>query len=145
VLVTPVSVPVAPPVTPVSVLVALAVTVLSVLVALPVTVLSVLVALPVRLVTPSTATPVTVFVTPPTTVLTVPVTLWPALVEPGPDVLAVRVPPPASCNASRSEMSFTSALSAAVLAAGAFFGTRLKSEARLDAPSFVIFSGAGTG
>ena len=91
------------------------------------------------------AVPFAVLATPPAIVVTVPVAAGPSVVEPVPEVLAVRVPPPASCNASRNEMSFTSALSAAVLAAGAFFGTKLKSEARSDAPSFVIFSGAGTG
>src|SRR5438094_68654 len=82
--------------------------------------------------------PVSAPVAPPVTPVSAPV---------APPVTPVSVPvtPPASCNASRNEMSFTSALSAAVLAAGAFFGTKLKSEARSDAPSFVIFSGAGTG
>ena len=90
------------------------------------------------------AVPFAVLATPPAIVVTVPVAAGPSVVEPVPEVLAVRVPPPASCNASRNEMSFTSALSTAVLAAGAFFGTTLKSEARRDAASFVIFSGAGT-
>ena len=88
------------------------------------------------------------FVTPPTIPPTAPLTPWPAPVEPlCPVGLGVGFGSvaPTSCMASRSEICFTSALSASVLAAGALFGTRLKSAARREAASRVIFSTAGTG
>jgi hypothetical protein len=110
-------------------------------VAPPVTVVSVFVVPLARFERPLVVAPtvsVTVLVIPPTTAVT-------PLVEPSwPDVL-VDGAAPMICIASRIVMSFTSALSASVLAAGAFFGTRLKSAARADAVSRVTFCGAGAG
>src|SRR5437667_230512 len=83
------------------------VTPFTVLATAPVTPLSVFVAALVRpetVLLTAPAVPFAVLATPPAIVVTVPVAAGPSVVEPVPEVLAVRVPPPASCNASRNEM-----------------------------------------
>src|SRR5262249_60029538 len=107
---------VVPPTTPPSAFVAPPVTELSVFVAPPVTDERAPVAAPTA--------PPAVFATPPTTAPTPLVTPCCAPDPPWLDALGagLGVVTPMSCIASRSEICFTSALSASTLAAGALFG-----------------------